>query len=352
MDGDKINNMKKKLTIYLKNEKINIDKIIKDAESLENCLDYIRTQNKEKEYLELTIIYLEKYDKQIYKIFDHIDNNIKYILEYKFENSRDQDFIKQCKKFVFFLSKIFGKGYIQNLNNKEYSNNLINLIPIILFFLSNEFSQMKKIENKIYVLLNIINGIKTINNLKDNNNPYLLDCLNEFIYCIFNKIFENENIIEIILLLTENIEYFILNQKNRNLKLKKLNLILLFLIYKFSDLQNLEIKQKIKDLINDKTKKNEIEIYIKLSSKIKDIIINLFLNLSLNLNQILLKIIFGDFSSSINSEEDNNNCSNFLLYRNFIIFSSVNYNNFFFKNDYEKNIKESKIISFYKMKIF
>ena len=344
MDGDKINNMKKKLTIYLKNEKINIDKIIKDAESLENCLDYIRTQNKEKEYLELTIIYLEKYDKQIYKIFAHIDNNIKYILEYKFENSRDQDFIKQCKKFVFFLSKIFGKGYIQNLNNKEYSNNLINLIPIILFFLSNEFSQMKKIENKIYVLLNIINGIKTINNLKDNNNPYLLDCLNEFIYCIFNKIFENENIIEIILLLTENIEYFILNQKNRNLKLKKLNLILLFLIYKFSDLQNLEIKQKIKDLINDKTKKNEIEIYIKLSSKIKDIIINLFLNLSLNLNQILLKIIFGDFSSSINSEEDNNNCSNFLLYRNFIIFSSVNYNNFFFKNDYEKNIKESKIL--------
>ena len=95
---------------------------------------------------------------------------------------------------------------------------------------------MKIIENKIYVLLNIINGIKTINNLKDNNNPYLLDCLNEFIYCIFNKIFENENIIEIILLLTENIEYFILNQKNRNLKLKKLNLILLFLIYKFSDL--------------------------------------------------------------------------------------------------------------------
>ena len=106
----------------------------------------------------------------------------------------------------------------------------------------------------------------------------------------------------------------------------------------------MEIKQRIKDLTNDKTKKNEIEIYIKLSSKIKDIIINLFLNLSLNLNQILLKIIFGDFSSSINSEEDNNNCSNFLLYRNFIIFSSVNYNNFFFKNDYEKNIKESKIL--------
>jgi hypothetical protein len=38
MDGDKINNMKKKLTIYLKNEKINIDKITKYADSLENCL--------------------------------------------------------------------------------------------------------------------------------------------------------------------------------------------------------------------------------------------------------------------------------------------------------------------------
>ena len=109
MDGDKINNMKKKLTIYLKNEKINIDKITKDAESLENCLEYIRTQNKEKEYLELTIIYLEKYDKQIYKIFEHIDNNIKYILEYKFENLIDKDFIKQCKKFVFFYQKYLEK---------------------------------------------------------------------------------------------------------------------------------------------------------------------------------------------------------------------------------------------------
>ena len=338
-------NIKRTFSMSRKNDKSDLDKITKDPVTLENNLESIRIQNKQNNYLYLvlTVIYLEKYEKYIDKnFFIHIDNNIKYILEYNFENSTNKDFIKQCEKFVFFLSKVFGKGYIKVLDIKQYSNNLINLIPIIVYFLSKEFSQKKNIENKISFLLNIINGIKIISNLKDNNNPYLLDCLNGFTYFIFYNIFQYERINEIINILMDNIEYFITQQKNPNYKLKQINLALLFLIYKFSDLKNFEIKQRIKDLTNDITRKKEIEICIKLSSKIKDTIINLFLNSSLNLNTILLEILFGDFFNSINSKEDSYNYLNFILYNNYIIFSSVNYNKFFLKNDYEKNIKESE----------
>ena len=348
MDNNEIINIKKSFTFSKKNDdEIYIDKIKKDPIKLENGLEKIRTNKKEKNdlYLKLIVIYLEKYENHIdKKFFNHIDNAIKLILDYNFENPKNNDFIKQCEKFVFFLSKIFGKGYIKDLDIKEYSNSLINLIPIIVFFLSKEFSKQKLIENKILVLLNIINGIKIINKLKDNNNPYLLDYLNEFTYFIFYKIFDNENIEEIINILSEDLEYFIIQQNNRNLKLKKINLALLFFLYKFSDLQNYEKKQIIKDLSNDVTKKKEIEIYIKLSSKIKEAIINLFYNSSLNLNMILLEIIFGDFFESINSQKDNCNCLNFILYNNYLIFSSINYNKFFLKNDYKKNIKESEIL--------
>ena len=346
-------NIDEKIINYIDSLKIDnkFDKV-----NHEKYLESISKSNNKDLYFKLTLLYIEYIRKsnEILKkeFFTYIYHNIKYINEFDFEKDKNKDLLKDCESFVLNSVILFEKYEFDDNKDKDLKE-LHILISIVIYFLPSIFCKEIK-EKKKYSLLLIIKGLLKINEFYSLKNIYLLNCINEFTFISFYKMFELDKI------KNKNLKNFmgiyeqlIIQSINKDYKFIKMNLSFLFLIYRISLIEQLEStkrninpKEEInKNNLEEEKKKKKIQIIS--SDKFKTRIVELFNNYSLNINLLtsfLLDILIGNFFQNINLEKNQNHFKNYFTLKNFIICSPENINKFFIEknNENEEYIKNSE----------
>ena len=286
------------------------NKYLKDAKS-----------SSKKLYFKILVEFINKDDSLfepdiLKENIDLFKDQINYISE--FEND-DNEFIKNCKSFTFkLLSQI--KDF-SDLKEGDYLKILLNLILIfILDFFKKETSNY----NNNNLLFKCLNGIKKISKVYTPNNPHFINYINELTIMSCFKIFEEEkdfspeyifNLCNFIKIHLKNYEHS--KKEFLDLKLKNINLCLLYLLYRICCIEpklkyyelsfNNKRENTNSNKLNEKTEKKSLE------NVIKDIILKSFSNDPKLINN-LLDIISGNFFNEISGKQyTSNNYNNFIL---------------------------------------
>ena len=274
----------------------------------------------------------------------YFKDQMDYITDYgtDIESKKNIEFPIYCRVLIFNLAT-----KVKNFSLFKEDNYIEKLFYLILLYIPSLFIKENYLkESNVNVLIKCLDSIHEIFIIYSIDNIYLLNYLNELAILACYKLFKDEKIFQpkIIYLLCSlfQIQLCLDEKKKKNwkdLKLKTINLCLLYLIYRFCLTQN-ELKDN--ELILDN--ENEVKNKKLLKDSIEELILKCF-SINPNLINNFLDIISGDFFNKISQEKEYTSYN----FNNYILSLNINERN---ELHFPKNNKDMMELTSYKENLY
>ena len=283
-------------------------------------------------------------EENLKEYLEYFKDQMDYITDYGFdiESKKNIEFPIDCRILIFNLA-----SKVKHFDIFKEDNYIEKLFNLILIYIPSLFSKQKYLdESNANILIKCLHSINKMYIIYSPESIYLINYLNELAILACYKFFKEETIFK------PNIIYYLcllfqiqlcsdgkINKNWKDLKLKNINLCLLYLIYSFILTQN-ELKDFQINLKNENGVKNKIS----LKDSIEELILKCFSSHPKLINNFL-DIISDDFFNKISQEKEYTSYN----YINFILSLNNNERN---ELNFTKDNKEMMILTSYKENLY